>query len=141
MSVTALEHVLVLSDDIEATRDFYRQAVGLTVGERPPLPFPGFWLYAGATPCVHVAERAAYLAHAATLGLTPPAGASAPSVDHISFTAADRRAVQARLRAAGVDAVANEVAGGTTAQLFFEDPNGVRLEINVKSPLGSAGSP
>ena len=49
MSVTAMEHVLVLSDDIEATREFYCQVVGLRVGERPPLEFPGYWLYAGAT--------------------------------------------------------------------------------------------
>ena len=38
MNVTAIEHVLVLSDDIEATRDFYCQAVGLRVGERPQDP-------------------------------------------------------------------------------------------------------
>ncbi len=139
MSVAALEHVLVLSDDIAATRDFYRRAVGLTVGDRPPLPFPGFWLYAGSTPCVHVAERAAYLAHAARLGLVAPAGSPAPSVDHISFTAADHADVRARLEAAGVEAIANEVAGGTMQQLFFEDPNGVRLEINVKPVAGATG--
>jgi catechol 2,3-dioxygenase-like lactoylglutathione lyase family enzyme len=35
--------VLVLSDDIDRTRDFYCDVVGLEVGERPPLEFPGDW--------------------------------------------------------------------------------------------------
>jgi catechol 2,3-dioxygenase-like lactoylglutathione lyase family enzyme len=43
MTVTAIEHVLVLSDDIDRTRDFYCDVVGLEVGERPPLEFPGDW--------------------------------------------------------------------------------------------------
>ena len=67
-----MEHVLVLSDDIEATREFYCQVVGLRVGERPPLEFPGYWLYAGATPCLHIAERRRYLTHAAWIGLATP---------------------------------------------------------------------
>ena len=69
MSVTAMEHVLVLSDDIEATREFYCQVVGLSVGDRPPLEFPGYWLYAGDAPCLHIAERRPYLRHAAWIGL------------------------------------------------------------------------
>ena len=37
MPLTKLEHVLVLTDDIDGTRDFYRDALGLDEGERPPL--------------------------------------------------------------------------------------------------------
>ena len=64
-----MEHVLVLSDDIERTREFYCEVIGLTLGERPELAFPGYWLYAGELPCVHVAQRGPYLAHARRLGL------------------------------------------------------------------------
>lgn len=131
MSVAALDHVLILTDDIEATRAFYRDVVGLTVGDRPPLPFPGYWLYAGGAACVHVAAREAYLAHARHLGLAGIEAAGAPSVDHISFSARDADDVHARLAAAGVAPVANEIAGAGVHQLFFADPNGVRLEINI----------
>ena len=47
MTVTEMEHVLVLSDDVEATREFYCDIVGLRVGERPPLEFRGYWLTPG----------------------------------------------------------------------------------------------
>jgi hypothetical protein len=40
VDVTSIEHVLVLSDDIERTRDFDCEVVGLEVGERPALEFP-----------------------------------------------------------------------------------------------------
>jgi catechol 2,3-dioxygenase-like lactoylglutathione lyase family enzyme len=136
MSITEMEHVLVLSDDIEATREFYCQVVGLRVGERPPLAFPGYWLYAGLVPCLHVAERRSYLTHAAWLGLTVPhEPPGAGSVDHIAFNASDYESVVARLAQRGIAAVRNTVAGGSLRQLFFEDPNGVRVEINVKLPL------
>jgi catechol 2,3-dioxygenase-like lactoylglutathione lyase family enzyme len=134
VSVTDMEHVLVLSDDIDATRDFYCQVVGLEIGERPPLEFPGYWLYAGSVPCLHIADRVRYLKHAAWLGLSvphEPPGAS--SVDHIAFNASDYAAIEARLARGGVRAVRNAVPAAGLCQLFFDDPNGVRVEINVRN--------
>jgi catechol 2,3-dioxygenase-like lactoylglutathione lyase family enzyme len=133
MSVTDMEHVLVLSEDIEATRDFYCRVVGLEVGARPPLEFPGYWLYAGSVPCLHIAERRAYLKHAAWLGLSvvrEPPGAG--PVDHIAFNASDYEDVCSRLEQRGVAAVRNTVPGAGLRQVFFHDPNGVRVEINVR---------
>ena len=133
--VSELEHVLVLSDNIDAARLFYESALGLRAGDRPPLQFDGYWLYAGSTPCLHIADRAAYRAHAATLGLTVgerAAQAGTGPVDHIAFSASDYAAVTARLAAAGIEPVRNDVPGGGPRQLFFSDPDGLRVEINVK---------
>jgi catechol 2,3-dioxygenase-like lactoylglutathione lyase family enzyme len=140
MSAVALEHVLVLSDDIERTRDFYCEVVGLEVGERPPLAFPGYWLYSGATACVHVAERQAYGAHAAELGLAvPERDPGIGPVDHVAFRAAsgDYDGLLERLSRAGIEAVTNTVPGGPR-QVFIQDPNGVRVEINIKAPPSGA---
>ena len=57
MPLGRLDHVLVLTDDIEATKSFYRDALGLEVGDRPPFEFSGYWLYLDGIPCVHVADR------------------------------------------------------------------------------------
>jgi catechol 2,3-dioxygenase-like lactoylglutathione lyase family enzyme len=139
--VTALEHVLVLADDIDGTRDFYCQVVGLSVGERPPLAFPGYWLYAAddsGAACVHVAERRAYAAHAAELGLAVPDGPDpgVGPVDHVAFNASDYDGLLERLQRHGVRAVTNAVPGGPR-QVFIQDPNGVRVEINVRDPESS----
>ncbi len=127
-----MEHVLVLSDDIDATRDFYCRIVGLRVGERPPLEFPGYWLYAGSTPCLHIAQRTAYSAHARRLGLNVSGGQDRGGpVDHIAFNDSDYEQLSERLERNSVAAISNTVPGGPR-QLFIEDPNGVRVEINVR---------
>jgi catechol 2,3-dioxygenase-like lactoylglutathione lyase family enzyme len=130
MPLRELDHFLVLTDDIDGTRAFYERALGLEAGARPPLEFPGHWLYAGGAPRVHVADREAYAAHAATMGISVVAGSGGP-VDHIAFSASDYDGVEGRLVDAGVDAVRNEIPAAGIRQLFLEDPNGVRIEINV----------
>jgi catechol 2,3-dioxygenase-like lactoylglutathione lyase family enzyme len=137
-AVSELDHVLVLSDDIDAARWFYESALGLRAGDRPPFAFDGYWLYAGAVPCLHIADRVSYRAHAATLGLSVaehaggPGGSGSGPVDHIAFSASDYEGVSARLAAAGIEPVRNDVPGGGPRQLFFSDPEGLRVEINVK---------
>ncbi len=137
MALTKLEHVLVLTEDIEGTRDFYRDAVGLEVGDRPPLEFPGYWLYANGVPCVHVADRAAYEAHSETTGIaaSPPADGIG-SLDHLAFAGHDHDEAVARLERSGIEAKRNTVPGIGMRQLFFEDPNGVKIEINVMPAEG-----
>jgi catechol 2,3-dioxygenase-like lactoylglutathione lyase family enzyme len=131
--VSALDHVLVLSDDIDRSREFYEGVLGLRAGPRPPLEFDGFWLYAGERPCLHVADRVAYRAHARTLGLTVAERAGGPGpVDHIAFVADDYDAACTRLQRVGVEPVRNDVPGGGPRQLFFFDPDGVRVEINIR---------
>jgi catechol 2,3-dioxygenase-like lactoylglutathione lyase family enzyme len=132
MPLRRLDHLLVLTDDIDGTRDFYSEALGLEPGDRPALEFPGYWLYAGEVPCVHVADREAYVAHAGRVGIpaSPRAEGTGP-VDHISFVGDDYDEALAQLRARGVEPKENLVPGAGVRQLFFDDPNGVKIEINV----------
>jgi catechol 2,3-dioxygenase-like lactoylglutathione lyase family enzyme len=129
-----MEHLLVLTDDIDATRDFWCGALGLEAGARPPLEFSGHWLYTGDVPCVHVADRGEYAAHAERLGRE----AATAAVDHIAFNGEDYSELAGRLERSGVDAMENEIPG-VMRQLFLTDPNGLTIEINVpheqKEPL------
>jgi catechol 2,3-dioxygenase-like lactoylglutathione lyase family enzyme len=128
MSLHGLGHALVLTDDLEATRAFYCDVLGFTAGDRPALGFPGYWLYLEGVACLHVAERAAYEAQVERMGLSRAIG----PVDHLAFDAGDHQSIVARLEAAGVDTVANEVPAAGMRQLFLDDPNGVRIELNVR---------
>ena len=129
MPLTRMEHLLVLTDDIEGTKDFYCRALGLEVGERPPLEFPGHWLYVEGVPCIHVADREAYAAHSERLGIP----VSPAAVDHVAFSGNDYEEAIARLEREGVAARTNAVPGAGLRQLFLEDPNGLKIEINVMS--------
>ena len=54
MAIDGMNHFTVLTKDLDATRNFYCGILGLKEGYRPPLGFPGTWLYAGAQPVLHV---------------------------------------------------------------------------------------
>jgi catechol 2,3-dioxygenase-like lactoylglutathione lyase family enzyme len=133
MPLTKLEHYLVVTDDIDATRDFYVEALGMQVGFRPPLGFPGHWVYIGDTPVIHIAEWVTYTerAKARNVDVTTRADGTGP-VDHIAFGAEDYDGVLARLQRMGVPVRVNDNPGSTVRQLFVFDPNGVKIEINFR---------
>jgi len=134
MALTGLEHYLVLTADLAATRDFYQNALGMTEGFRPPLGFPGHWMYLGATPVIHIAEWSTYTAHSAANDI--PVTAPAPSTgafDHVAFNAEDFAAVLARLDRHGVKPARNLASASGMRQLFVFDPNGVKIEINFRN--------
>jgi catechol 2,3-dioxygenase-like lactoylglutathione lyase family enzyme len=134
MALTHLEHYLVLTDDLEGTRDFYSQALGMREGPRPPLGFPGYWLYLGEVPCIHIAEWVSYRAHSHGAGIpVSERAAGTGPVDHIAFNAVDYGAVKATLTTHGVKFAENHVPGARLIQLFLKDPNGVKIEINVRT--------
>ncbi len=104
MPLQRLEHYLVLSDDIHKTRDFYRDVLGMVEGFRPELDFPGFWLYLGDTPCIHIAEWQSYSQWTKKVGI--PISSRAPAtgpVDHIAFNGTGFAEVRARLVERGLN--------------------------------------
>ena len=134
MPLIKMEHYLVLTDDIDATRDFYRDVLGMTVGFRPPLGFPGYWLYVGDTPCIHIAEWKTYTAHSNARGI--PVSTKAPGTgpfDHIAFNGGEFDDVVANLKRYGVEYGLNAVPDAGLRQLFLRDPNGVKIELNFMS--------
>ena len=46
MAIT-INHFSIRTTDLEASRRFYADVLGLTVGPRPAFPFPGLWMYRG----------------------------------------------------------------------------------------------
>ena len=139
MALTGMEHYLVLTSDLDATRDFYQDALGMSQGFRPQLGFPGYWMYIGATPVIHIAEWNTYTAHSngKDIPVTVPA-ASTGSFDHVAFNAQDFESVLARLERHGVTPARNLQSKSGMRQLFVFDPNGVKIEINFRSLKGDS---
>jgi catechol 2,3-dioxygenase-like lactoylglutathione lyase family enzyme len=134
MPLTRLEHYLVLSDDIHKTRDFYRDVLGMTEGFRPQLDFPGYWLYLGDVPCIHIAEWQSYARWTRAVGI--PVSTRAPAtgpVDHIAFNGSGIDEVRTRLLQRGLAFSENAIEDIGMKQLFTRDPNGVPIEINFRN--------
>src|ERR1044071_9239598 len=53
-SIDGLDHFTITTSDLTRSRSFYMDVLGLTEGDRPPLGFPGHWLYAGGRAILHL---------------------------------------------------------------------------------------
>jgi catechol 2,3-dioxygenase-like lactoylglutathione lyase family enzyme len=134
MPLLRLEHYLVLSDDIDGTRDFYCDVLGMREGFRPKLGFPGYWLYVGDVPSIHIAEWESYAVWTKEVGIPISSrAASTGAVDHIAFNASGFDEVRARLQARGIEISENLLDEIGLRQLFIYDPNGVPIELNFRS--------
>jgi catechol 2,3-dioxygenase-like lactoylglutathione lyase family enzyme len=118
MPATAMNHFTILTDDVDATTAFYGDLLGLMPGWRPPLNFPGAWLYAGGQPILHV------------IGGRPTAELKAGVIDHMAFTANGLAATIAKLEARELPYDCRRLPDRGTWQLFFHDPNGARVEMD-----------
>jgi catechol 2,3-dioxygenase-like lactoylglutathione lyase family enzyme len=133
MPLLRMEHYLVLSDDIDETKDFYCDALGMHEGFRPKLDFPGYWLYLGETPCIHIAEWQTYAVWTKEVGIPISAKADGTGpVDHIAFNASGFAEMRAGLLARGFVLSENLLDDIGLRQLFLYDPNGVAIELNFR---------
>jgi catechol 2,3-dioxygenase-like lactoylglutathione lyase family enzyme len=118
MAVTAMNHFTVLTDDVETTVRFYRDVVGLAQGPRPPLGFPGAWLYTGNHAVLHV------------VGGRQRSELRAGVIDHMAFSASGLRDAIATLDANGVAYQYRQQVGSGVWQVFFHDPSGAKVELD-----------
>lgn len=134
MPLTKLEHYLVMTDDIDKTRDFYRDVIGLSVGFRADLGFPGHWLYLGDIPVIHIAEWETYTAHSNKLGIpvTTRTSGSTGVLDHVAFNGHNVQEMIERLQRMQVPFERNDVPHVGLVQLFLYDPNGLKIELNYR---------
>ncbi len=118
MAIDALDHFTLLPADLDASRRFYVEALGLREGDPPRVAFAGAWLDCAAAPVVHlIGDRGA------GAGLTGP-------LDHVAFRASGLAEMVARLTTRGVEYALRTSPGLGRRQLFVHDPDGVKVEIN-----------
>jgi catechol 2,3-dioxygenase-like lactoylglutathione lyase family enzyme len=133
MGVQALEHITIRCAQLQRTRDFYVDFLGLSEGERPAFPFRGYWLYLGGIPVVHLVEASDSAGAWGREIIIPKAENGTGSFDHVAFRGDDFAAMRERLRKAGMTFRERVVPGGALSQLFVPDPEGVLVEINFRN--------
>jgi len=88
-------------------------------------------LYLNSTPVIHIAEWETYTSHSNTLGIpVSTRAASTGAFDHIAFNGTDPESMLLKLTAAEIPFERNDVPHAKLVQLFINDPNGVKIELN-----------
>lgn len=133
MPLSHIEHFLIAADDLDATRDWYARVLGMQPGPHPDFGFPVHWMYLGGVDVVHIGPSAKHAGEIQKqyLGRTSQAtSAGTGAIDHIAFRAKGLRQMIQHLRAEGVQFNQRRANGQALFQLFFHDPNGIKIELN-----------
>lgn len=119
MSVTSIHHINITAPQalIDEVKVFYETILGLSEGYRPDFGVPGYWLYKDQHPMVHL------------LVLDRPGGHTG-HFDHIAFQCSDIKTMISTLESKQIAFSTFEMEASNQAQLFVEDPAGIKVELN-----------
>jgi len=133
MPITALNHFLLVSKNLERTKDFYCRVLGFEVADRPDFGFPGYWLKANGEISIHLASQAPNKIRDQFLLKKHPKGTKGSGqVDHIAFLAKDAERVRGRIQKNDVEMHYRSFpdAQPPLFQIFLRDPDDVTIELN-----------
>jgi catechol 2,3-dioxygenase-like lactoylglutathione lyase family enzyme len=125
MPVGLVDHfnIAIAASQADETLRFYRDVLGLQDGFRPDFgpDRPGWWLYAGDHPVLHISLRK-----------VPSTKGPTGRFDHIALRATGLAQMRKHLRKLGVLFEEQRVDDNTVHQIFFHDPNGLRVELDYE---------
>ncbi len=132
MPLSHLEHFLIQSADLDATKDWYVRVLGLREGPHPDFGLPVHWLYIGERDVLHLTQGGPNVSENRKryLGQESEAVHGSGVVDHVAFRATGLDETIAHLQRLGIAFKERRVDVQGLYQLFLFDPNGVKIELN-----------
>jgi len=128
-----IEHCLVVADDMDQTRDWYCDVLGMAEGPHPDFGFPVHWLYLNGRDVVHIGQSAKHAGESQKIylgGTLRETGSGTGAIDPIAFGASGLKAMLAHLRSRGIEFIERRAGNHELYQLFVHDPNGIKIELN-----------
>ena len=123
MTLHRLDHYNIETVLPEETVAFYTEVLGLTNApeRRPAVDQPGTWLLVGDHPAIHV-----NFVEKDRSGITG-------SIDHVAFEGSGFEEMRSHLTSKGATFDVVESPQFNLKQIFVMDPNGVKIEINIRN--------
>lgn len=129
MTVKALDHVNIVTDDIAASAAFYTALLGLTPDPRIPTAMKdsAAWLCdESGRPIVHLNHRTL----PRSFDRDFPLGAETGAIHHVALACDDYDETVSRIEGMGLAYDTAEVPMANLRQIFVCDPHNVLLELN-----------
>jgi catechol 2,3-dioxygenase-like lactoylglutathione lyase family enzyme/uncharacterized protein YunC (DUF1805 family) len=135
IKVKMIDHVTLVVKDLEQSRRFYVEVLGMRQVPRPAFTFDGLWFQAGKTQ-IHLIREFDRSGPAGNL--LPPERRSSLT-QHIAFEVDDAAAAVPHLQKAGVAILSGpKPRPDGFIQVFFTDPDGHVIELCSPPPAGAA---
>ena len=124
--VTSFDHVTLICADLEATRRFYVDVLGMTESPRPAFNFPGLWFQTGNVQ-IHATQASS---EAGKAGWADQGGKKVSRGHHIAFAVDDVAEALKIVEAHGVR-IASPLQQRPDGfkQLYLYDPDGHVVEL------------
>ena len=138
IQVQGLDHVTLVTADLERSRRFYCDLLGMVPAERPDFAFPGLWFQAGGTQ-IHLILEQEGCARPGDHAVSE--GTRAGLAHHFAFEVSDAAAAAEHLRAHGVRIMGGPVPRPDGCiQVWFFDPDGHVVEVFDRSAMEPAAA-
>ena len=125
-TIQRLDHVNILTANLDDMIAWYGDILDLHPGHRPPFTPPGAWLYANGIPCVHLVDVAAQ------------PETKAPKIEHFAFAATGLPEFLAKLTDRGIAYTVDEVPETPLLQVNIADLDGNHIHVDFASQERSA---
>lgn len=132
MQVSGIDHVNILTDDLEGTAVFYERLLSLKRAENPAITMGtrGYWMRdVEGNAIIHLVDR---LTAGGRYDAYRP-GELTNALHHVALRCRGFEGVKARLEEMGADYRVNDLAHLGLRQIFVADPNAVNLELNFNA--------
>lgn len=125
MKLNSLDHYNISTSKPEDTVNFYRKVLGMADGAhlRPPSESAGTWLLLNDHPALHI-----------NFTNDSPGDGTGP-IDHLAFDASGVEQFEKTLNENGIHYNKVERPAVGLIQLFLRDPNGIKLELNIRGEM------
>lgn len=131
IQVRQIDHVSLVVANLENSRRFYVDVLGMTIVPRPAFDFGGLWLQAGST-LIHLIEQHD---ESGPAGNTVFPGASPSRTWHVAFLVDDVTAALNDITSQQVPIASGPKRRPDGAlQLFVFDPDGYVIELGEPAP-------
>jgi catechol 2,3-dioxygenase-like lactoylglutathione lyase family enzyme len=143
MPLNYMEHFLLRTEDIEATKDRYAKVLGFRDGPGPDFKFPAYWLYLGDRDVLHISTGGKNVSENRKkyFGQESETTRGSVLIDHIGFRTTGLEDVIAHLNKHGVEFKERQFDDQGLRQLFLRDPNGVKIELNFANAEAKGRKP
>lgn len=126
IQVKSLDHVTLVVKDLDQSRKFYLEGLGMREVPRPGFSFPGAWFQAGATQIHLIGEYAG----GSPAGNPLPEQFRTSRSHHFAFSIEDAESAFARAKELGLTIVSPPKARPDGfIQVFLNDPDGHVVEL------------
>jgi catechol 2,3-dioxygenase-like lactoylglutathione lyase family enzyme len=126
LKVKTIDHITLVVKDLEQSRHFYEDVLGMAMTERPAFGFPGLWFQCGTTQ-IHMNVEGD---EAGPAGLPPFEGNNPSRGFHFAFEVDSCDAAADQLRELGIEIITGPRSRPDGArQLYIYDPDGYLVEV------------